>query len=61
MADFVPPGYSSRDEYIDDLHQQWLSRLSGRDGTARWWRMNWLGVCVPGVLLVGALALWMWS
>lgn len=58
MTEYIPPGYSSRDEYIDDLHEQLLSQMSGRNRLLRWWRINWPALSIPAALLVAVLALW---
>ena len=58
MEEWTPPGYETRDEWIDDLVERRVAALTPRQRFARWWWWNWPSVAVVAGLLA-AVPIWM--
>jgi hypothetical protein len=61
VSDWIPPGYNTRAEWIEDLRREALARLSPRQRLARWWFWYWDIALTSAVLAAALAAVWLWA
>jgi hypothetical protein len=53
VSDWVPPGYVSREEWLEDRREAALAAMSMRQRLSRWWWIYWPAVVMLVLLGLG--------
>ncbi len=60
-ADWRPPGYRDREEWLEDRYQAAMDRATWLDRLARWWWINRPAVATMAVLAAVLAVLVAWA